>query len=337
MNQEERIKSIIQEHLQLDWSEITNGAYLMNDLGADELDVRSLVETIEKELSVYLEIKSSDITVEGLINLANSAKPIINEPKSMRYYFAHKYLPLLIFKEGLNMFSDLRVKDGHDYFPKSDVALKFDQYGQPIDNGLDILRQYWDDTGKSMDYIAPDGLDYEILQYSGILMILFYFPEAQIPGEASCGLFTWDYKSANRLNQEETVGHCASYFTFEISLNDKLVLGEWLQTGKHANHGFYLSDTTINQFIDEVTNILQEKGKDISIELVKNTSQSFIQESSVNKVFSDKKIKEVELKKAWDFLCKLNDQLSVDQRFKIGLLPWVMNITSTQNTMMTSL
>ncbi len=34
------------------------------------------------------------------------------------------------------------------------------------------------------------------------------------------------------------------------------------------------------------------------------------------------KIKDIELKKAWDFLCELNDQLTIDQKLEIGQMPW---------------
>ena len=58
MNTEERVKQIIADQLMVDETEITPGANLQDDLGADSLDVVELVMAFEEEFD--LEISDED-------------------------------------------------------------------------------------------------------------------------------------------------------------------------------------------------------------------------------------------------------------------------------------
>ena len=58
MTNEERVKQIIADQLMVDETEITPGANLQDDLGADSLDVVELVMAFEEEFD--LEISDED-------------------------------------------------------------------------------------------------------------------------------------------------------------------------------------------------------------------------------------------------------------------------------------
>jgi len=265
MKNEEIIKSIIQNVLQVEINEITNNAHLYSDLGADELDLGTIAQKIDEALSVDLNFDLYDLTVEELISLANSAPSKVSKPKTLRYLFAHKVIPKLVFTQGINLLPDLRFKNGYDYTPNSKLVAGLDPYGKPIEDGLKYLQDLWEISSKEFNckYIRPDGLDYEIFEESGVLMIFFYFPEAKIPGDAFLGLFAWDESTSSGRNYNEIVDNCASYFTFELGQYNENVLGEWLINGKYVKHKSYSTAVKTNQIIEDVINILQKKDKNL--------------------------------------------------------------------------
>lgn len=70
MNSEETIKSIIQEVLDVDTEEITYDSHLINDLGADELQVVDIILKIENFLTIKLECENFDLSFKDLLDLS---------------------------------------------------------------------------------------------------------------------------------------------------------------------------------------------------------------------------------------------------------------------------
>jgi len=268
MKNEEIIKSIIQNVLEVDINEITNNAHLYSDLGADDLDLGTIAQKIDEALSVDLNFDLFDLTVEELISFANSAPSKVSKPRALRYLFAHKVIPKLVFSQGINLLPDLRFKNGHDYAPNSKMVAGLDPYGEPIEDGLKYLNDLWAISAEEMECIntEPEGLDYEIFEDQSLLLILFYFPEAQNIGDAFLGLFVWDGDKPSGRNYHETVQNCAYYFTFELGDYNQRVIGEWQSNGKYINHGSYESKKTINQFIAEANDIVRNNVERVSYE-----------------------------------------------------------------------
>lgn len=265
MNSEQKIKSIIQSLLQVDQDEITNDALLQQDLGADELDVVSILSELESAFSISFnsfDLKIRDYSVDELIDLVNSAPQVEEKLRTLHYLFEHKFIPELSFKDGINMFANFQFRNEHDFIPNSGFVSGLDPYGQPIKNGLKYLYDLWDVASQSYNCIQTTnkGLDFEVFQDKGILFILFYFPEPQIPGDAFFGLMGYNHSAVGRNSQEKSE-NAVSYLTFELGFDNERVIGEWFFNGTYAKHGNYPSDTTINQFIAESVDIIEHKDK----------------------------------------------------------------------------
>lgn len=65
---EERIKQIIAEKLEIGMDQITDDAKFIDDLGADSLDVVELIMTLEDEF----EIEISDEEAEKIVTVRNA-------------------------------------------------------------------------------------------------------------------------------------------------------------------------------------------------------------------------------------------------------------------------
>jgi len=65
---EERIKQIIAEKLEISMQQITDDAKFIDDLGADSLDVVELIMTLEDEF----EIEISDEEAEKIVTVRNA-------------------------------------------------------------------------------------------------------------------------------------------------------------------------------------------------------------------------------------------------------------------------
>lgn len=65
---EERIKQIIAEKLEISMEQITDDAKFIDDLGADSLDVVELIMTLEDEF----EIEISDEEAEKIVTVRNA-------------------------------------------------------------------------------------------------------------------------------------------------------------------------------------------------------------------------------------------------------------------------
>jgi acyl carrier protein len=65
---EERIKQIIAEKLEIGMEQITDNAKFIDDLGADSLDVVELIMTLEDEF----EIEISDEEAEKIVTVRNA-------------------------------------------------------------------------------------------------------------------------------------------------------------------------------------------------------------------------------------------------------------------------
>lgn len=62
----ERVKNIVVEHLDVEADKVTEGASLMDDLGADSLDAVELVMAFEEEFSVEIpDDAANDIKTVG--------------------------------------------------------------------------------------------------------------------------------------------------------------------------------------------------------------------------------------------------------------------------------
>ena len=66
----EKLRALIAEQLELDESEITMESELIDDLGADSLDVVDLVRTIEDEF----EIEVPDEAIENMRTVGDAVK-----------------------------------------------------------------------------------------------------------------------------------------------------------------------------------------------------------------------------------------------------------------------
>src|SRR5574344_862836 len=75
MDQLEMIKSIINESLDIPVEEITINAHLINDLGADDLDIVDIVSKIEKKFSIIMDCEKFELTVGDLLALVNASTP----------------------------------------------------------------------------------------------------------------------------------------------------------------------------------------------------------------------------------------------------------------------
>jgi acyl carrier protein len=260
MNTEQKIKSIIQEVLDIDAEEITNDSHLINDLGADELQIADIVYNIENELSIKLNCEIFDLTVNDLIELVmvstfKTTTKLLDKPRKLHYTFVHIFLRDLIFKEGINLFADLRIKGNRDFMPGSKMIAGLDSNDQPILDGLDYLIDFWNRLSIALksEVINSEKLDYEIIQESDKLILLFVFPVPLAAGEAFYSCFIWDNNHLNKFTTyAEAVENCASYYTLELSHGNKSVIGKWMKNGTHINLGSYESILTRRQFLDEI-------------------------------------------------------------------------------------
>lgn len=250
MSKEEIIKGIIQEVLDVDLLQITNGAYLINDLGATESQIAEIVNKIEEKFSIVLGFESYDMTVEDLLIVVYSEMEDVHEkmqakPRSTHDSFAHQLLPGLAFNEGISLFGDLRFKKGVDYMQSSSALVQINENKQPI-NGLDYLYDMWNTLSKDLkdNEVYPKGLDYEIVEKSNRLMLLFRFPQPRAVGEAFYSLFV--------LSLDQPVSKAAKYYTFELHDENQKVIAEWTEKGEHLEHESYRLELTPTQFLEAV-------------------------------------------------------------------------------------
>lgn len=251
MSKEEIIKNIIQEVLNVDLIQITNSAHLIHDLGASEFQLYEIVRTIEDRFSIVLGFESFDMTVEDLLIVAFSEMQIEKEnmrlkPRPLHYAFVYQLLPGLAFNEGVNIFGDLRFKKGYDYMHDSSAIVRMDTQARSVTNGLDYLYDMWNSLSKDLkDYeIYPKGLDYEIVEKSGQLILVFRFPQPKAIGEAFYSLFI--------LSLDESETNASRYFTFELSRDNQKNIGEWTEKGEHLVYETYQLELTPRQFLEEV-------------------------------------------------------------------------------------
>jgi len=251
MSKEEIIKNIIQEVLDVDLIQITNSAHLIHDLGASEAQLYEIVRNIEDRFSIVLGFESFDMSVEELLIVAFSELQIVKEsmklkPRPLHYTYAHQLLPELAFNEGIHIFGDLRFKKGHDYMQDSSVLFRMDTQKGSVTNGLDYLYDMWNSLSKDLkDYeIYPKGLDYEIVEKSGQLILVFRFPQPKAIGEAFYSLFI--------LSLDQPENKASRYFTFELSRDNQKTIGEWTEKGEHLEYETYQLELTPRQFLEEV-------------------------------------------------------------------------------------
>ena len=272
MSKTEIIKQIIQEVLDVDLIEITNSAHLIHDLGASEVQFAEIINRIENRFSIVLGFESFDMTIEDLLivvfsEIQEGSKKMLAKPRPLHDSFVHQLLPGLVFNEGLNLFRDLRYKKDFDYMQGSSVVLDFEPDNLPLKKGLDYLYDLWDGLSIKLKNkeVFPKSLDYEILEKSNKLMLLFCFPEPNAVGEAFYSLFIW--------NINEPDNEAAKYFTLELSNDNKVLIGQWNKDGKHSIHGSYRLVFTPRQFLDEVLKKLMpredksviDENKDLSV------------------------------------------------------------------------
>lgn len=72
--QEHSIRQLIAEHLGVDLADVTDTAYLSEDLGADSLDTADIIRTLEDEHKIVIsnEALRSIRTVQDLLNAINT-------------------------------------------------------------------------------------------------------------------------------------------------------------------------------------------------------------------------------------------------------------------------
>lgn len=251
MSKEEKIINIIQEVLGVDAIEITYGAHLIYDLGASESQLAEIVNRIEDTFSIILGFESFEMTVEDLLivvfsEISEESHRMSAKPRPLHHSFVYKVLPALAFNEGLNLFWDLRYKKGYDYMESSPIATEFDTRNRPIKQGLDYLHDLWHFLSKDLgnNGIEPKGLDYEILEKSNRLMIIFHFPHPEAIEEAFYSLFIWNMKAP--------LNDAAYYFILEKGLDNKSVIGQINEKGVHSILKTYDLIFTPKQFIDVV-------------------------------------------------------------------------------------
>ena len=70
----EKIQQMLSEHLGLDIQEITPTSHLIDDLGADDLDIIELIIAIEEDFSIEIEDGDSEaaMTVNDFVTLVDS-------------------------------------------------------------------------------------------------------------------------------------------------------------------------------------------------------------------------------------------------------------------------
>lgn len=96
------------------------------------------------------------------------------------------------------------------------------------------------------DYFEPEGLRREVsTQQNDRPLILIRFPKPRYIGEAFSALILSFPDGRYR------------YFTIELTLGGKAILGEWAGTGCHINHGI-LSGHIINAAIDHIYSLYNE-------------------------------------------------------------------------------
>jgi len=251
MSKEEIIKNIIQEVLDVNLIQITNSAHLIYDLGASETQLYEIVRNIEDRFSIVLGFESFDMTVEDLLIVVFSEmqidKEILNlKPRPLHYTYVHQLLPGLAFNEGVNLFGDLRFKKGIDYMQDSSAIVQMDVQNRSVTNGLEYLYDMWNSLSKDLkDYeIYPKGIDYEIIEKSGRLILLFRFPQPKAIGEAFYSLFI--------LNLVQPEINTSRYFTFELSRDNQKTIAEWTEKGEHLEYETYQLELTPRQFLEEV-------------------------------------------------------------------------------------
>lgn len=73
MSTEKKIKQIIAEQLGLNEDELSNKASLLDDLGADSLDIVELVMAMEEEFEMEIPDEDAEkiVTVQDVINYVN--------------------------------------------------------------------------------------------------------------------------------------------------------------------------------------------------------------------------------------------------------------------------
>lgn len=253
MSKEEKILEVIHDVLGVDIIEITYTAHLKDDLGASESQLSEIVNRIEDTFSVILGFESFDMTVEDLLivvfsEIQESERKPDNKPRPIHYAFVHQIIPALAFNSGNNLFWELRFKEGFDYmrnlseYPESDAG----RTSAKESEGMDFLYGLWNNL--SQDYGVQDvdykGLDYEIVERSNRLMILFRFPEPEAFGEAYYSLFVW------RTNVP--IEEAAKYFTLELIKENNVVIGEWKKDGIHLSHKNFSRILTPTQFMDVI-------------------------------------------------------------------------------------
>ena len=275
MRNEEKIKNIIKEVLGVDIIEITNGAHLVHDLGANESQLAEIVNTIENTFSIVLGFESFDMTVEDLLvvvfsEIEEDSKLLLDKPRPLHYSFAHQVLPALVFNQGINLFSDLRFKKGHDYLKDalSDVYSESDE--MPEKQGLEYLMNLWNKTSLELrdNDVDPKGLDYEIMEKSKHMILLFHFPKPEAVGEAFYSLFLW--------RKDVPAVEASKYFTLELGIEHKTIIGQWTQDGEHISHGKYSLVFTPRQFVDEIMKNLLPRENTSTID-VNNDSSTNVQ------------------------------------------------------------
>jgi len=68
----ERVKKIVVEHLSVDAEKVTEGASLIEDLGADSLDAVELVMAFEEEFGIEI----PDDAAESIVTVGDAVKYI---------------------------------------------------------------------------------------------------------------------------------------------------------------------------------------------------------------------------------------------------------------------
>ena len=267
MSNEEKIKGIIHDVLGVDIIEITYTAHLKYDLGASDSQLSEIVNKIEETFSIIIGFESFDMTVEDLLvvvfsEIQETDRKPGNKPRPVHYAFAHQIIPALAFNSGNNFFLELRYKKGFDYMKSTSLYSDIIDNTLPKKEGMDFLYDLWKALSNEYGYQYVDikGLDYEIVEKSNRLMILFRFPEPETFGEAYYSLFVWC--------ADVPVDQAAKYYTLELTKENNTIIGEWMKDGTHSSHGSYNFVLTPTQFIDAIikdllphedTSIIDEK------------------------------------------------------------------------------
>jgi acyl carrier protein len=271
MSKEEKIKHIIQEVLGVNIIEVTNSAHLIYDLGASDTQLAEIVNKIEESFSIVLGFESFDMTVEDLLivvfsEIEEDSQRLSSKPRPLHYSFAHQVLPALAFNEGLHLFSELRYKKGQDYLQGYSGLVDQETENRPVKQGIEYLLSLWSNLSSDLkkNEIDPKGLDYEMVEKSNNLILLFHFPQPEAAGEAFYSLFAW--------KKDVSPKEAARYFTLELTKDNKSTIGQWTEDGQHINHGSYSLLFTPRQFLDEVLKKLLPRENTSTIDV--NNDQS---------------------------------------------------------------